>query len=65
VSWFCPFTAPLLTGQYQKLKHPWLFAALLGDSENIGVLSMLFFSPSIIPDSMKEKSTLSQLKPGQ
>ena len=40
------FPEPLLAWEAEKLKHPWLCAAVLNNTENITVLSTLFFSQS-------------------
>jgi len=52
----------------EKLICPWLHIALLSNNQNVGVLSMSFFSLSQNIGSYQtlwSKSTLSHLKPGQ
>jgi len=52
----------------EKLICPWLHIALLSNNQNVGVLSMSFFSLSqniASYQTLWSKSTLSHLKPGQ
>ena len=62
-SQLCVPPSPVLAGQYEKLKRPWL-----SNNWNTAVLSTVFFSYSQNIASFQTqrcKSSLSQLKPGQ